>query len=62
MMSEPLTGWRHVDVIKRRRKQEFAEQMRSLVDEHYPDALYEGRHNTHRESRLVATGKYTHAG
>ncbi len=39
MMSEPLTGWRHVDVTKRRRKQEFAEQMRSLVDEHYPDAI-----------------------
>jgi hypothetical protein len=31
MMSEPLTGWRHVDVTKRRRKQECAEQMRSLV-------------------------------
>jgi len=39
MMSEPLTGWRHVDVTKRRRKQEFVEQMRSLVDEHYPDAV-----------------------
>ncbi|WP_204365605.1 transposase [Natronococcus jeotgali] len=38
MMSGPLTGWRHVDVTKRRRKQEFVQQMQSLVDEHYPDA------------------------
>ena len=38
MMSEPLTGWRHVEVTERRRKPEFVEQMRMLVDEHYPDA------------------------
>ena len=38
MMSEPLTGWRHVTVTKRRRKQEFAHQMQALVDEHHPDA------------------------
>lgn len=37
-MSEPLTGWRHVEVTKRRRKQEFVQQMQALVDEHYTDA------------------------
>jgi len=36
--SEPLTGWRHVEVTKRRRKQDFVQQMQSLVDHHYPDA------------------------
>ena len=38
VMSEPLTGWRHIEVTKRRRKQEFVQQMQSLVDNHYPDA------------------------
>lgn len=37
MVSEPLVGWRHVDVIKKRIKVEFIEQMRQLVDDH-PDA------------------------
>ena len=38
MMSEPLIGWRHVEVTKKRTKVEFVEQMRQLVDVHYPDA------------------------
>ncbi|GAB7011045.1 hypothetical protein JCM31271_29880 [Halorubrum trueperi] len=38
MMSEPLSGWRHVEVTKRRQKEEFAQQMQALVDDHYPDA------------------------
>lgn len=38
VISEPLVGWRHVDVTKKRTKVEFVEQMRQLVDEHYPDA------------------------
>ena len=38
VLSEPLIGWRHVEVTKRRRKQEFVAQMQSLVDDHYPDA------------------------
>jgi hypothetical protein len=36
-MSEPFVGWRHVEVTKRRRKQEFVAQMQSLVVDHYPD-------------------------
>lgn len=35
---EPLAGWRHVDVTARRTNQDFAEQMRALVDERYPEA------------------------
>ncbi|MFC6719783.1 IS630 family transposase [Natrialbaceae archaeon GCM10025810] len=38
LVSEPLSGWRHVDVTKKRTKKEFVEQMRQLVDNHYPDA------------------------
>jgi hypothetical protein len=35
---EPLVGWRHVQVTERRTAADFAEQMRWLVDEAYPDA------------------------
>ena len=38
MTVEPLRGWRHVDVTERRTKLDFAEQMKQLVDMHYPDA------------------------
>jgi hypothetical protein len=38
MITEPLIGWRHVEVTKNRTKVEFVEQMRQLVDVHYPDA------------------------
>ena len=35
---QPLAGWRHVAVTDRRTKHDFAEQMRELVDVHFPDA------------------------
>lgn len=35
---EPLTGWRRVEVTERRRKQEFAEQVRRIAEEDYPKA------------------------
>lgn len=38
LVTEPLTGWRHVDVTDRRTKPDFAQQMRDLVDRHFPDA------------------------
>lgn len=38
VVTEPLTGWRHVTVTPRRRKREFVEQLQELADEHYPDA------------------------
>ena len=34
---EPLTGWRQVAVTQRRTMQDFAHQMRWLVDEAYPE-------------------------
>ena len=34
---EPLAGWRHVTVTERRTMQDFAHQMRWLVDEAYPE-------------------------
>ena len=36
--TEPLTGWRHIEISPRRRKREFVERMQELVDDHYPDA------------------------
>ena len=33
---EPLRGWRHVSITPRRTRQDFAHQMRWLVDEAYP--------------------------
>ena len=38
MFCEPKGGWRHVEVTGRRTAVDFAEQMRWLVDEAYPDA------------------------
>lgn len=35
---EPLTGWRRVEVSEKRRKREFAEQVRRLAEEDYPEA------------------------
>ena len=34
---EPLAGWRHVAITERRTMQDFAQQMRWLVDEAYPE-------------------------
>jgi len=38
LLCQPLGGWRHVEVTDRRTKHDFAEQMRALVDRHFPDA------------------------
>jgi DDE superfamily endonuclease len=38
LVCQPLAGWRHVDVTDRRTKDDFAHQMRELVDRHFPDA------------------------
>ncbi len=34
----PATGWRQLTVTARRTKREFAEQLRRLVEEHFPQA------------------------
>ena len=36
MTREPRWGWRHVSVTQRRTMQDFAHQMRRLVDAAYP--------------------------
>jgi len=36
LFSEPLTGWREVQVTERRTRADWAEAMRQLSDQHYP--------------------------
>ena len=38
LLFQPLQSWRHVTVTARRTRQDFAEQMRDLVDVHFPEA------------------------
>jgi hypothetical protein len=38
MFFEPKASWRHVDLRERRTACDFAQQMRKLADEHYPEA------------------------
>ena len=38
MFFEPKASWRHVDLRRRRTARDFAQQMRKLADEHYPEA------------------------
>jgi hypothetical protein len=38
LLVQPLAGWRHVELTARRTGQDFAEQMRALVDHHFPEA------------------------
>ena len=58
MMVEPLGGWRHVNVTTRRTKEDFAGQVKELVEVHYPEAekitLVMDNLNTHRLSSLYA--------
>ena len=35
---EPLAGWRHVEVTVQRTAGDFAQQMKALVEVHYPEA------------------------
>jgi len=37
IFTEPLAGQRHVDVSERRTKKDWAEQMRILLEDYYPD-------------------------
>lgn len=59
MFSEPLAGWRHVEVTERRTKQDYAQQMKYLVDVRYPDAdwitIVHDQLNTHDPSALYET-------
>jgi len=40
VLVEPLAGWRHVAVTERRTRKEFAEQLRYLGEDWYPDVEY----------------------
>lgn len=59
MFLEPQRGWRHVAVTQRRTMQDFAQQMRWLVDEAYPEAqvvrVVMDNLNTHRPASLYET-------
>lgn len=56
LVIEPLRGWRRVSVTERRTALDFAEQLRRLVDEDYPDAekivLVTDNLNTHDPGSL----------
>jgi DDE superfamily endonuclease len=56
MISEPLAGWRHVEVTDRRTAVDFAEVVRALVEEVYPEAekvvLVLDNLNTHKLASL----------
>jgi hypothetical protein len=51
MFFEPLTGWRHVEVTDQRTQIDYAQQMKYLVDERYPQAqkikIVQDNLNTH---------------
>ncbi len=59
VMVEPLAGWRHVTVTKRRTKQDYAEVLRYLVEERYPEAericVVQDNLNTHTAGALYET-------
>jgi hypothetical protein len=56
MLFEPLAGWRRVKVTDRRTKLDFAQVLKDLSDEHYPQAekivLVMDNLNTHKLSVL----------
>ena len=56
---QPAQGWRQVTVTARRTAQDFAEQMRQLVDERFPDAakirVVLDNLNTHPPAALYQT-------
>jgi hypothetical protein len=56
---EPLAGWRHVLLSARRTKQDYAQALRWLADERYPQAarirLVQDNLNTHLAASLYET-------
>ena len=56
---EPLRGWRRMEVTQRRTAQDWAHQIRKLVDEEYPEAkkihLVMDNLNTHTGASLYKT-------
>lgn len=58
VMIDRHRNWRHAEVTDRHTNMDFAEQMRKLVDEHYPDAdqirVVMDNLNTHKPASLYA--------
>lgn len=56
MICEPQAGWRHIAVTEQRTMQDFARQMKWLVDEKYPEAevirVVMDNLNTHKPASL----------
>lgn len=56
MFVEPQAGWRHIEVTAQRTKLDFAQQMKWLVDEKYPEAevvrVILDNLNTHKPASL----------
>ena len=56
MFCEPLGGWRHVSITERRTKLDWAQEIRELLDVHYPQAervtLVMDNLNTHTPASL----------
>lgn len=59
LFCEPQAGWRHVAVTMQRTMQDFAQQMKWLVDERYPEAdvirVVLDNLNTHKPASLYET-------
>ena len=59
LVCEPQVGWRHVEVTEQRTMHDFAEQMKWLVDERYPQAevirVVLDNLNTHKPGALYET-------
>ena len=59
MMCEPEAGWPHIEVSEQRTMQDFAHQMKWLVDEKYPEAevirVVMDNLNTHKPASLYET-------
>jgi hypothetical protein len=59
IMFQPLAGWRHAKVTQTRKKADFAECMRELVDVHFPHAekirVVLDNLNTHSPAALYDT-------
>jgi len=56
MFCEPQAGWRHIEVTEHRTMKDFAQQMKWLVDEKYPEVevirLVMDNLNTHKPASL----------
>lgn len=56
LFTEPQAGWRHINVTEQRTMLDFAQQMKWLVDERYPEAekirVVLDNLNTHRPTSL----------